>query len=265
MIASFSNRRLLRRYMSGLLLMLAGIASQAQAQWFGSNWFVADEPMQVSVDDAFINLYSGPGRGYPIFHVIERDEIVTLLKSRTRWIKVKTRRGLQGWIKREDMQFTLALDGSKPEFPNSKQADYLVNRFEMGAAYGDFAGADSMTINLGYRFTKNLSVEARFADNTGSFSDSQIMTGALLFQPFPDLRGSPFFSVGAGKIKTFPSATLVQTEDREDDMLQASLGAYIHLTGRFFLRVEYVNHYVVTSRNTNEEVNEWKLGFNVFF
>ncbi len=265
MIASFSGARFLRCHVLLLGLFIGASATQAQAQWFGSNWFAPDEPLQVSVDDAFINVYSGPGRGYPIFHVVEREEIITLIKSRTDWIKIKTKRGIVGWIKRGDMQFTLALDGSKPEFPDTTQADYLVNRFEMGAAYGDFAGADSLTVNLGYRFTKNLSAELRFADNTGQFSDSRILGGALLFQPFPEWRVSPFFSVGAGKIKTFPSATLVQTEDREDNLLQASLGTYIHLTGRLFMRMEYVNHYVLTSRNTNEEVNEWKLGFNVFF
>ncbi len=31
------------------------------------------------------------------------------------------------------------------------------------------------------------------------------------------------------------------------------------------VRVEYTNHYIITSRNTNDEVNEWKVGFNVFF
>ncbi len=244
-------------------LLLAGQPVLAQG-WF-NHWFAAQEPLQVSVDEAFINVYSGPGRGYPIFHVVEREEIITLLKSRTEWIKIKTRRGIVGWIKRDDMQFTLALDGSKPEFPDSKQADYLVDRFEMGAAYGDFAGADSLTMNLGYRFTKNLSAELRYAENTGQFSDSQIIAGGILFQPFPDLRASPFFSVGGGTIKTFPSSTLVQTEDREDNLLQASLGTYVHITGRFFLRVEYTNHYIITSRNTNDEVNEWKVGFNVFF
>lgn len=247
----------------GYLLMISCQPVWAQG-WF-ANWFAPQEPLRVSVDEAFINVYSGPGRGYPIFHVIERSEIITLLKSRTGWIKIKTRRGIQGWIQRDDMQFTLALDGSKPEFPDSTQADYLVNRFEMGAAYGDFDGADSVTLNLGYRFTRNLSAEVRLADNTGKFSDSQIIAGALLFQPFPEWRASPFFSIGGGKIKTVPSSTLVQTQDREDNLLQASLGTYVHITGRFFLRMEYVNHYVLTSRNTNEEVNEWKLGFNVFF
>jgi uncharacterized protein YgiM (DUF1202 family) len=239
--------------------------SQAQAEWFGSDWFAEQPLQQVSVNDAFINVYSGPGRGYPIFHVVERDEVITLLKSRTDWIKIETKRGLVGWIKRDDMQYTLALDGSKPDFPDSTQADYLVNRVEMGAAYGDFAGADSLTLNLGYRFTKNLSAEFRIADNTGQFSDSRIMAGAVLFQPFPEWRVSPFFSLGSGTIETYPSSTLVQTEDRKDDLMQAGLGAYVHLTGRFFLRAEYTNHYVLTSRNTNEEVNEWKLGFSVFF
>lgn len=263
MIASLQGANRWVHYIVVLLLLLP--ISSAQAQWFGSDWFAEHEPLQVSVDDAFINVYSGPGRGYPIFHVVEREEIITLLKSRTEWIKIKTRRGLVGWIKRDDMQFTLALDGSKPEFPDSKQADYLVDRVEMGAAYGDFAGADSLTMNLGYRFTKNLSAELRYAENTGQFSDSQIIAGAVLFQPFPDWRASPFFSLGSGTIKTFPSSTLVQTEDREDNILQASLGTYVHITGRFFLRLEYTNHYILTSRNTNDEVNEWKVGFNVFF
>lgn len=246
------------------LLLLVPFSS-AQADWFGSDWFTEPAPLYVSVDDAFINVYTGPGRGYPIFHVVEREEVIELVKSRTDWIQIKTKRGIVGWIKRDDMQFTLALDGSKPDFPDTKQADYLVNRVEMGAAYGDFAGADSLTLNLGYRFTKNLSAEVRYADNTGQFSDSQIMAGAILFQPFPEWRVSPFFSMGSGTIKTYPSSTLVQTEDRKDNLLQAGLGAYVHLTGRFFLRAEYTNHYVLTSRNTNEEVNEWKLGFSVFF
>jgi len=261
-----ANRWLQQIAMTLLLLVLVLVPfSSAQADWFGSDWFAEKEPLQVSVDDAFINVYSGPGRGYPIFYVVERDEVITLLKSRTEWINIKTRRGLIGWIKRDDMQFTLALDGSKPEFPDSKQADYLVDRFELGAAYGDFAGADSLNLNLGYRFTKNLSAELRYAENTGQFSDSQIIAGGILFQPFPEWRVSPFFGMGGGTIETFPSSTLVQTEDREDNILQASLGAYAHLTGRLFLRVEYTNHYILTSRNTNEEVNEWKLGFNVFF
>src|SRR5690606_28606790 len=100
--------------------------------------------------------------------------------------------------------------------------------------------------------TRNLTVELRIAQNTGQFSDSQILAVALLHQPFPQWRISPFFSLGTGEIKTLPSATLVQAEDRKDSLLQASLGTYIHLSGRFFMRVEYTNHYILTSRDTND-------------
>lgn len=225
----------------------------------------ADDDPQVTVTDAFINVYTGPGRGYPIFHIVERGETITLLKSRTEWIKIETYRGKTGWIQREDMQFTLGPDGKPPEFAEPKQGDYLTDRVELGFAIGDFDGADSLTGTLGYRFTNNLTAELRVGQNTGQFSDSQILAVALLHQPFPEWRVSPFFSLGTGEIKTLPSATLVETEDRKDTLLQASLGSYIYLTGRFFVRVEYTNHMILTSRNTNEEVNEWKLGFNIFF
>lgn len=235
------------------------------ADFWTLHWFTPDAPIEVTVNDAFINVRNAPGRGYPIFHVVERGETITLLKMQTDWIKIKTARGITGWIKRSDVLLTLGPDSAAPDFPNTKQADYLVDRFEVGTAFGDFEGADSMSLNMGYRFTKNLSTEIRLAQNTGQYSDSQIVALAVLHQPFPDWRVSPFIGIGAGTLKTMPSSTLVQVEDREDHILQASLGAYVHITGRFFLRAEYSNDYVLTSRNTNQEVNEWKVGFNVFF
>lgn len=225
----------------------------------------AKEPLQVSVADTFINVYSGPGSGYPIFHVIERDEQITLLKQRTDWIKIETRRGQTGWIRRQDMQHTLGPDGTVPDFSDPSQSDYLSRRFELGVSAGKFAGADSLNASLGYRFTENFTAELRLGQNTGQFSDSRMATIGLVHQPFPEWRVSPFFALAGGRIKILPSATLVEAEDREDNLIQTSLGTYVYLSRRFFMRVEYTNHQILTSRDTNEEVNEWKLGFNVFF
>ena len=251
-------------YLLSMVLLLCSMNASAADLW-SFNWFEKDAPIEVTVNDAFINVHNAPGRGYPIFHVVERGETITLLKMHTDWIKIKTARGIEGWIKRKDIFLTLGPDGAVPEFADSKQADFLADRFELGTAFGDSEGAQSFNVNLGYRFTKNLSTEIRLAQNTGQYSDSHIVALAILHQPFPDLRVSPFIGIGAGTLKTMPSTTLVQAEDREDQLLQASIGAYIHITGRFFLRAEYVNDYVLTSRNTNQEVNEWKLGFNIFF
>ena len=86
-----------------------------------------------------------------------------------------------------------------------------------------------------------------------------------MHQPFPDWWVSPYFRLGTGQIRIQPSATLVEAEDREDNLFQTSLGAYVYLTRRFFLRLEMTQHQILTSRDTNEEVNEWQLGFNVYF
>jgi hypothetical protein len=242
----------------GLLLIVLGFVESSGSAY-------AAEPLQVTVNDAFINMYSAPGGGHPIFHVVERGETITLLKMHTDWIKIQTGRGKRGWIKRRDIFLTLGPDGKVPEFSDYKQADFIEDRVDVGAAFGDFDGANSFSLNLGYRFTKNLSTELRLAQNTGEFSDSEIIAVAIIHRPLPDLRVSPYIGIGTGTIKTKPSATLVDTLDRSDNLLQASIGAYAHVEGRFFLRVDFTNNYILTSRNTNEEVNEWKVGFSVFF
>lgn len=228
---------------------------------------ITDDPddLVVTVNHAYIDVYAGPGRGYPIFHALERGEQIILLKSRTEWIKIQTARGTQGWIKHSDMQYTTGPDGLPPSFQNTFQSDALVGYFEFGAAYGDFGGADTLGLTLGYRFTRNLTAELRYAQNTGQVSNSEIIAVGLLHQPFPEWRVSPFFGLGAGTIAINPNATLVETEDRKDSILQTSIGVYIHLSRRFFIRAEYTNHYMLTTRERNEEVNGWKLGFNAFF
>lgn len=238
-----------------LMALVVGLVMAAPAQ----------AKPQVSVNRAYIDVYTGPGQGYPIFHVVERGEQIRLLKRRTDWIKIETRRGQQGWIQREALRDTLGPDGLAPTMLDPNQRDYLARRFELGISMGDFAGADSLNVSLGYRFTTNLTVELRAGQNTGQYSDSRLATLGLIHQPFPNWRVSPFLGLAGGRIKTLPNATLVEVEDREDNLLQASLGAYVYLTRRFFMRVEYTNHYILTSRDTNDEIDEWKLGFNVFF
>ncbi|WP_049723086.1 SH3 domain-containing protein [Gilvimarinus polysaccharolyticus] len=252
------SRAALASTLFGLLVVAASAPAVA-------DWFDAEPPLVVTVDSAYIDVYTGPGRGYPIFHALEYGEPITLLKSRAGWIKIATERGLKGWVERSAMQYTLGPDGQTPDFTDEYRSDAVVGHFELGAALGDFGGADSVAMSLGYRFTRNLTIEASYSQQAGQFSDSEIIGAGLLHQPFPEWRVSPFLRMGAGMIKVNPSATLVDTEDREDSVLQASLGAYVYLSRRFFLRAEYINHYLLTTRTNNEEVSEWRVGFSVFF
>jgi hypothetical protein len=243
-----------------VIALLGGWASPA-----GAGWLSAEPPLVVSVNTAYLDVYTGPGRGYPVFYALEYGEQITLLKSRAGWIKIATERGQQGWIARQAIQYTLGPDQQVPDFTDAYRSDAVVGRFELGAALGDFGGADSTGVSLGYRFTRNLTLEASYSQQAGQFSDSDILAAALLHQPFPEWRVSPFLRLGVGTIHVSPSATLVDTQDRDDTLLQAGLGAYVYLSRRFFMRLEYTNHHLLTTRSNNQEINQWRVGFNVVF
>ena len=67
--------------LSLLLLLIAGPSTRRD-----------DEPHKILIADPFIELHTGPGRGYPVFHVVERGREVTIVKRRTDWFQVRTDR-----------------------------------------------------------------------------------------------------------------------------------------------------------------------------
>jgi len=42
----------------------------------------------VTVADPYLEMHTGPGVGYPVFHVVERGETVTIVKRRTDQLQV---------------------------------------------------------------------------------------------------------------------------------------------------------------------------------
>src|SRR5690606_41903327 len=55
-----------------------------------------DEPRKILIADPYIELHSGPGRGYPIFHVVERGREVYIIKRRTDSLQSPPEPGVQG-------------------------------------------------------------------------------------------------------------------------------------------------------------------------
>ncbi|MFC6633579.1 outer membrane beta-barrel protein [Microbulbifer taiwanensis] len=218
----------------------------------------------ITVGSPYVNIYTGPGRGYPIFHVAEYGEKLWLLKRRTDWVKVYAHRDKSGWVRIVDLQEVYGEDGELVRVPLPDFSDVDSQHFHLGFSYGDFAGASSMGATLGYRFTANLSAELRATQAVGDFSDSQTYQVAVLHQPFPRWKLSPYFMLGTGINITTPNATIVATEDRRDTAMLTGLGVKTYLSRRFALRAEYANHYLLTSREENQEIVEWKLGFDVY-
>lgn len=238
----------------GLALCLAASAVRAREQH-----------LTVVVEDPFIELHTGPGRGYPIFYIAERGEQIDVLKRRTDWFKVSIPRGKQGWVHLEQLQRTLALDGEHFDVPGLDIGDYSKRRWEVGVLYGDFGGANVISSYGAFALTPNLSLELSLSEVLGRFSDSQMLNLDIVHIFYPERRASPYFSLGTGSIDTQPKATLVATIDRRDSLAHAGVGVRTYLTRRFVFKAEYKTYVVFTSRDDNEEIREWKAGFSFFF
>ncbi len=226
----------------------------------------ADDPLRILIADPFIELHTGPGRGYPIFHVVERGREVTLLKRRTDWFQVRTDRGIEGWVPRAQMIATLEPTGEPLDLEEPARENYMSRRWQAGIMAGDFAGASLISAFGGYSFSDNLSIELAFNHILGEFSNGYSATIGLMHVFVPEWRLSPYFTLGTGIIHIEPKSTLVRAVDRDDQIGYVGGGLQFYLTRRFMLRTEYRNNVIFTSRDDNEEVDEWKyLGFAFFF
>lgn len=238
----------------------------------------ADEKyVQANVADPFIELRTGPASGYPIFYVAEQGEWIEILYSKTAWYKVRLKSEKEGWVHKDQLKRTLDVDGDYLAIDDPGFNEFVNRNWEIGVLSGSFEGADSITMYGGYHLTKNLSSEIALSQALGNFSEIRSATINIINEPFPELQPfkwlpwvedvgfSPFFGVGVGVMETLPRATLVQVEDRTDNLLFVTTGAKMYLTRRFLLQLEYRNLAILTDRNDNEKAEEWKIGFSIFF
>lgn len=230
-----------------------------------SNAYGKDRFYKVVIQDPYVEMHTGPGGGYPVFHVADRGEVLEVQRRHTDWFKVETTRGVSGWVAAEQMARTVEPDGSPARIKSPNRDDYLARRWESGVQLGDFDGANVISTYVAYQFTPNISTELWGSHLSGDFSDGWMISANIVHQPFPNWRISPFFTLGTGVLHIQPKATLVQVEDRTDQQAHVGFGLRTHLGERFMLRAEYKSYVVFTSRDENEEIDEWKAGFAVFF
>ena len=239
-----------------LILLLASAASRIRA---------ADQEPQSIVIDAYLEMRTAPGRGYPIFYIAERGEKITLLKEKTDWIKVRNQKGVEGWVHVDAIGRTEDEYGEALAFHSPGLEEFSKRRWEAGIMAGDYGDTDAVTAYGGYHFTRNLSVELALTENFGDSSDGRMATVSLVHQMFPHWRYSPFVTIGGGIRETNPRSTLVSTEDRTDNTASVGAGLRIYLNRRLMLRLQYKNYIVITNRDDDEEIDEWKIGISAFF
>jgi opacity protein-like surface antigen len=220
---------------------------------------------QVFVSEPYLELSSGPGRGFPVFHVVEREDSVDVLYRRTDWFKVRTERGVEGWARARDMRRTRLADGSPFVFNLGDRAGFTSHDWELGIGGGDYGGANLISAYGAISLTDNMKVELSLSQYLGNASNGYKAEAGITHVLFPEWRLSPFVGIGTGVVTVEPRATIVLPEDRSDQTAYAGAGLRFYLTRRFFVRADYRWHTVFTSRDDNQELEEWKVQIACFF
>lgn len=232
---------------------------------FSHQSLAKDEEIKLVVLDTYIDMHTGPGRGYPIFHVLEKGDEITLLYSKTDWIKATTAKGIEGWINKRFIDLTQGINGEKVELGIPELTDFNRRKWEIGASAGAFDNSiEVLGLNTAYRFTKNLSAELRFSQATGRFSNSQLISWGLVHQPFPEWKISPFFTLANGQIDISPNTNSTQASTK-DNFFMVGTGIHYYLNHRFMARIEYNNYLTLPDQDKNGNIDEWKIGLTAFF
>jgi len=250
------NRRARQCALAGLML-LAVLLSPTLCR--------AREYLQLFVTEPYLELHTGPGRGYPVFHAVPRAESIDVLFRRTDWFKVRTERGVEGWASQADMLKTAYADGTPFKFDLGDRAGFASHLWEFGVMPGQYGGASLISAYTSVSINPHLAVEGSLGQFLGRYSNG--VTGDIGFDHvvWPEARCSPLLLIGLGEVHIEPKATLVQPANRNEPTAYVGVGLRFYLSRRFFLRAQYAAHYIFTTRTSNEEVDEWKLGLAFFF
>ena len=221
--------------------------------------------VEVTVAEAYIELRTGPGRGYPVTRVVPRGERIDVLMRRTDWYKVRDDQGKEGWADREHMELTLLASGAPMKLDDPARRDYDRSPWEIGFQTGNLGGGNVNGGYSSYALNDNLSIEAGISQSLGSASTSVFGTLGLTHMFKPRWRVAPFVDLGTGVVKISPNTTLVQPINRTEQLAFWGAGVKVYLTRRFLFRFDYRTYIIFTQTAQNEDRSEWKAGFAFFF
>lgn len=247
--------------MVGRFLLLLGVMS---VLGFHSR-ALADEFWRVKIVEPYIEMHTGPGRGYPVFHVVPRGETLVVLRRKTDWYKVQSGDGKQGWVTQNQLEQTVTEDDTGIKFEEVLLADYESRRFELGVTAGLFQEDPIVAFHTGFRFNDALLLNFSYSRIAGTFSSSSLYHLELLGQPFPEWSWQPNLAVGFGELDNEPQASLVNANQTQNTVFSAGLGVRKYITRSFLFRADYRNYWLLVEDDRNEEYHAITAGFSVFF
>ncbi len=247
---------MLTRFLCLLLLTMSALS------------FANDEDTRLlEVIDAYADVHSGPGRGYPVFYTIENGEKIEVLTRRPDWYEIKTENGKIGWVTASAISRTIQTTGEPADLPSVGYGDYIKNAWVTGFSTGQFTsggleGYEFFSITGGYRVLSWLAGDVEFGRLFGSDSSGSFYGANVYVEPFSDWKFSPYLlaSTGEVSIESAPQLTQAAISANFDNY---GLGGSFYMGRNFVIKLEY--RWYSTSIYIPEKLEAWRIGFNTFF
>ncbi len=220
---------------------------------------------RLQVAEPFLEMRTGPGRGYPVFFVVERAQWVAVELRRTDWYRVRAEGGQVGWVQRSQLESTLTAAGSTKTFRDLLLDDYLKRRVEFSGGWGRFKGEPMLRLGLQVRLADTLGAELTVGQVQGLFSGTDFWHVSLVSEPWSDRRFSPYFAVGLGQFRNIPNSSLVDATITDAKLAHASLGVRWHLGERFTARLDWTLYTAFVADTRSTEYRSLTAGLGFYF
>lgn len=218
----------------------------------------------VQVIDPFIELHTAPGRGYPVFHVIEQGEAVTILKRKTNWYQVQASDGQLGWTKASQLGHTLEPTGVPADLPEVSHGEYLESSWRIGFTAGQFEQSPSYSLTLGYRPLTWTGVELEAGKIYNESVTSDYYSANLIIEPFHRWDLTPYLLTGISRFSFDPRHKVLVNDLDDADGFSVGGGLSYYIGRNFLIRADY-RQYTVSANSDTTGLSEWKIGLNTFF
>jgi len=231
---------------------------------FGNDEAAPTGNVVLKVVEPFIEMHTGPGRGYPVFNVVEQGESIEILKRKPDWYEIRSPDNTTGWTKASQLAHTLKPTGVPVDLPEVSQGDYLRSHWHIGFTGGQLEGSNTFSLKAGYRPVSWAGVEIEGGKLFDESVTSDYYGANLLVEPIPDWTLTPYFTVGLGRFDFDNRQKVIVEGTGSSDYISLGAGAGYYIGRSFVVRAEY-RWYSVSTNDDTTGLNAWTIGLNAFF
>lgn len=223
------------------------------------------EYVVLNVEGTYVDLYTGPGLGFPNHYSAKQGETLEILRRRTSWYRVKTDSGVEGWVEESQLASLKLVRGDDKDFQEAVLDDFYNAKFEVSVFVGDLSQDTQFNGRLGYKISDFLEAEAFYGQAFNDFSDTRFYGLGLQGKPIRGHRWEPYFGLSFGELENDPNSTVIGGETTKDDITMAQVGLRFYFTRNFVLRAEYGRMLLHVDDDRRDELDLLSFGIGAFF